>query len=92
MEELLKNLAWKCFKNELSMTLYGHGSIGVRYHYDDENGDLQGEDVTEGILKGYERFEKPVDVLKRMNKELDEYLEIEEMEDEEFQTEANINE
>jgi len=81
MEKLFKELAWKCYENDLAFD-FSHHVNQVRIYKILVVGD-EIEYITEGYIKNWE-WEAPVDALERMHKELDEYLEIEQMADEEF--------
>lgn len=86
MENLFKDLMWKCYENELKVDM---GLFVDTYKVDimevDRGNNLV--KISEGRLSGWNiKNESAIDALKRMHKEVDEYLSIEEMEDEEFIT------
>lgn len=86
MEQLLKDLMWKCYENELKvdMALY-RDTYKVDIADIDRGNNLV--EVSEGRLSGWNiENESAIDALKRIHKEVDEYLGIEESEDEEFIT------
>jgi len=70
MEKLFKDLAWKCFESNLHIdfqpTIYG---ISISKVDEDHNH----TEVTQGYIKNWE-WENPIDALKRMHKEVDEFI------------------
>jgi|SRR5699024_5400583 len=85
-ENLFKELAFKCLRNRLdfvSSAVINTDLITV------EDFDKEGKliNVSEGRVAGWKtEYETPIAALERMHKEVDDYLEIEQMEDEEFIT------